>query len=168
MIMMLDDSGGGGVIDSGQFGQRAVTDAEGRYSLRGVASDVELVVKAEGDAVQPGTSEVVRVAPDEVRTGVDLKLDPAGSIRVEAKLADGSPGRFQLVQATYLDESASPVEPKFSFLQSGSTTLKGLKPGRWKVNVSAAQGGIGGANEGQDQEVVVKPAEEAPLPFTVE
>jgi len=168
MIMMVNDDAGGGVVDSGQFGQRALTDAEGRYSLRGIESDVDLVIKAEGDAVQPGTSEVVRVAPDEVRTGVDLRLDPAGSIRVEAKLADGSPGRFQLVQATYLDDSASPVEPKFSFLQSGSTTLKGLKPGRWKVNVRAAQGGLGGSNEGQEQEVVVQPAEEAELPFTVE
>jgi len=168
MIMMLDDGGGGGILDSGQFGQRALTDADGRYSLRGVASDVELVVKAEGDAVQPGSSEPVRVAPDEVRTGVDLRLDPAGSILVEAKLTDGSPGRFQIVQATYLDESPTPVEPKFTFLQSGSTTLKGLKPGRWKVNLRAAQGIPGGPGGGQDQEVVVEPAKEAVLPFTVE
>lgn len=167
MIMIMDDGGGGGVVDSGQFGQRALTDAEGRYSLRGVESDVDLVVKAEGDAVQPGTSEVVRVAPDEVRTGIDLELDPAGSIRVEAKLADGSPGRFQLVQATYLDPSEPPLEPKVSFLQSGSTILKGLKPGRWKVNVRSAQGGLGGS-AGQDQEILVKPAEEAVAPFTVE
>ncbi|MEQ1893615.1 MAG: carboxypeptidase-like regulatory domain-containing protein, partial [Planctomycetota bacterium] len=168
MLMVIDDGDGANMLDSGQFGQRAFTDAEGRYTLRGVESDVELVVKAEGDAVQPGSSEAVRVAPDEVRGGVDLRLDVAGSIKVETKLADGSPGRFQVVQASYLDDSEMPVEPKFAFVQSGSTTLKGLKPGRWKINVRSANAGPPSQGGGQDQEVVVQPAEEALLPFTVE
>lgn len=169
MLMVVDDGDAGGIVDSGQFGQRALTDEDGGYTLRGVESDVELVVKAEGDAVQPGSSLPVRVAPDEVRAGIDVRLEPAGTIKVEAKLADGSPARFQLVQATFLDqdEDAEPIEPKFAFVQSGSTTLKGLKPGRWNVNVRAANSGPGGAG-GSDQEVLVKPGEEAVLPFTVD
>jgi protocatechuate 3,4-dioxygenase beta subunit len=168
MLMVVDDGSGANMLDSGQFGQRAFTDADGRYTLRGVESDVELVVKAEGDAVQPGASNPVRLAPDEVRGGVDLRLDVAGSIKVETKLADGSPGRFQVVQASFLDESDSPVEPKFAFVQSGSTTLKGLKPGRWRVNVRSANAGPPSQGGGQEQEIEVQPAVESLLPFTVD
>jgi hypothetical protein len=167
-MLMIDDGGGGGVVDSGQFGERATTDAEGRYTLRGVTSDVDLVIKAEGDSVQPGQSEVVRMAPNEVKDGVDLELEPAGAILVEAALADGAPARFQLVQAEYIGQSDPPVQPKFGCLQQGSTELKGLKPGRWKVNVRSAQGGPGGENPGQDQEIEVAPGETSTAKFEVE
>jgi protocatechuate 3,4-dioxygenase beta subunit len=167
-MIMVDDGGGGGMVDSGQFGERAMTDADGRYTLRGVTSDVDLVVKAEGDSVQPGQSQQVRVAPNEVKEGVDLELEPAGSILVEAKLPDGAPARFQLVQAEYLGQSDPPQQPKFGFLQQGSTELTGLKPGRWKVNVKSAQGGPVNEDPGQDQEIEVKAKEKATLTFEVE
>ena len=38
-------------------GSTVSTDAEGRYTLRGVAPDVDLVVHATGKEVQPGKSE---------------------------------------------------------------------------------------------------------------
>ena len=167
-MVMIDDGGGGGVVDSGQFGERALTDADGRYTLRGVTSDVDLLIKAEGETVQPGQSEPVRLAPNEVKEGVDLALEPAGSILVEAKLPDGAPARFQLVQAEYLGESDPPEQPKFGFLQQGSTELTGLRPGRWKVNVKNAQGGPAGEDPGQDQEIDVKAKEKATLTFEVE
>jgi hypothetical protein len=166
-MMTVDDGGGGGVVDSGQFGERTYSDSEGRYTLRGVTSDVELSIKAEGDAVQPGESAVVTVGPDEVRTDVDIVLQPAGAILVEAKLPDGSPARMQIVQASFAGETDTPVEPKFSFLQQGSTELKGLKPGRWRVNVRSAQGGPGGA-AGEDQEIEVEPGATATATFEVE
>jgi hypothetical protein len=166
-MLMIDDGGGGGVVDSGQFGERALTGADGRYTLRGVASDTDLVIKAEGDTVQPGQSGTVRLAPNEVKEGVDLALYAAGSILVEAKLADGAPARFQLVQAEYLGESEPTPQPKFGFLQQGSTELTGLKPGRWRVNVRSA-GGPGNEDAGQDQEIEVKAREKATLTFEVE
>jgi hypothetical protein len=168
-MVMVDDSGGAGVFDSGQFGERALTDAEGRYTLRGVATDVDLVVRAEGDEVQPGRSGSVRVAPDETRADVDIALSAAGSILVEARLSDGAPARFQLVQAEFLGTDEPRPEPKFSFLQEGSTVLRGLKPGRWRVNVRSAQSGPPGSGEsGQDQEIEVRPREEARASFEVE
>jgi protocatechuate 3,4-dioxygenase beta subunit len=168
MVMMLADGDGAGVVDSGQFGEQALTDADGRYTLRGVTSDVDLVIKAEGDTVQPGQSGTVRLAPNEVKEGVDVELRPAGSILVEARLPDGAPARFQLVQAEYLGESDPPLPPTFGFLQQGSTELTGLKPGRWRVNVRSAQGGPGGEDAGQDQEVEVLPMEKATATFEVE
>jgi hypothetical protein len=167
-MIVVDDGGGGGIIDPGQFGEKTVTDAEGRYSLRGVTSDVELVVKAEGDTVQPGESPVLRVSPNEVRDNVDLRLEVAGSIRVEAKLADGSPARFQLVQAEFQGETETPLQPKFSFMQQGSTELTGLKPGRWKVTVRSAQGGPGPNNPGEEQVIEVQPSVKATASFEVD
>jgi hypothetical protein len=143
-----------------------VTDADGRYSLRGVTSDVDFVVKAEGDGVQPGQSELLRVAPDEVKEHVDLALLPAGAIKVEAKLADGSPARFKLVQAEYLGKEEPRPEPKVGFLQEGSTELKGLRPGRWRVNVR--EPGPQNADSGQDQEIEVKPGETATASYEVD
>lgn len=167
-MIMMDDGGGGGVVDSGRFGERALTDADGRFTLRGVTSDVDLVVKAEGDSVQPGESQVVRVAPNESKEGVDFVLAPAGAIKVAANLADGSPARFQLVQATYLGDEQPAPEPKFGFLQQGSTELKGLKPGPWRVNVRNANDGPGGEGGGQDQEIEVEPGATATATFEVE
>jgi len=164
MLMIGDD--GGSMMDTGQFGERALTDADGNYTLRGVASDADLVIKAEGDSVQPGESPVLRVAPNETKQHVDLALDPAGSIRVEANLADGSPARFQLVRAEYLGDDPKP-EDKFGFLQQGSTELKGLKPGHWKVNVRNANTGPRGEG-GQDQEIEVQPGATAKATFEVE
>ncbi len=167
-FMVMIDDGGGGLFNSGELGRSSTTtDAEGRYSLRGVMSDVDLVVKAEGDTVQPGSSEVVRVEPDETRRGVDLELEAAGAIAVEAALADGTPARFCIVNATYADGEAAGVEPKFAFMQSGATTLKGLKPGTWRVNVRRA-----GPNEeespGGDQEIEVKAGETASATFRLD
>jgi hypothetical protein len=167
-MMVLDDGGGGGVLDSGQFGERTVTDGDGRYTLRGVTSDADLVVKAEGEDVQPGQSAVLRLAPNEEKDGVDLRLEAAGSLRVEARLADGSPARFQIVQAEYLGDEEPRPEPKIGFLQEGSTVLAGLRPGPWRVNVRSAQGGPGGGGSGQDQEVRITPQEEATATFEVD
>lgn len=166
-VMVMADDSGGGMVDTGQFGERALTDADGNYSLRGVTSDADLVIKAEGDRVQPGESGVVRVAPNEVKDGVDLALAAAGSILVQANLPDGAPARFQLVQAEYLGEEQPKPEPKFTLLQQGSTELKGLKPGLWKVNVRSADEGPRGSG-GQDQEVKVLAGETATATFEVE
>jgi protocatechuate 3,4-dioxygenase beta subunit len=168
MVMLADDGEGTAFESGAEGGPPAVTDGEGHYVLRGVASDADLVVKAEGDAVQPGESGVVRLAPNEVKEGVDLVLAAAGSIRVEAVLADGSPARFQLVQAEFLGASDAPPRPKFGFLQQGSTELKGLRPGRWKVNLRDAQGGPREADTGQDQEVEVAAGATATARFEVE
>ncbi len=165
---VIGDGGDGGVFHSGNTlgGQSVYTDADGRYSLRGVESDVELVVRAEGDMVQPKSSESLRVAPDETRRGVDLELEAGGAIAVEAELADGAPARFCMVNATYAGEEQG-VEPKFSFIQSGSTTLKGLKPGLWRVNVRRA-GPENQEDPGEEQELEVKAGETVSGTFRME
>jgi len=167
MVIMGDDTGGG-MIDSGELGGNStLTDADGRYTLRGVASDVDLIVKAEGDTVQPGESATVRVSPDETRKGVDIELPAGGAIQVAAETPDGAPARFCMVRASFVGGGEDGPEPKVSFIQSGSTTLKGLKPGRWSVSVSRPDPG-NPQNAGDEQEIEVKANETAQAKFTVE
>jgi protocatechuate 3,4-dioxygenase beta subunit len=170
-VAMLVTAGGGGsdVVTLGDdLGESARTDADGRYSLRGVASDVEIVVTASGDGVQAGRSDPLNVAPDETRRNVDLKLELAGSVRVEAFQPDGSPAEFAMVRANYLDtlpegSQSQGAEPKFAMLQGGSTELQGLRPGRWSVTANLA--GPSGGEQGEPKEVVVKGGEQASLRF---
>ena len=50
------------------------------------------------------------------------------------------------MQANYAGDGESPSEPQMGFIQSGSTQLKGLKPGPWNVSLRrAGPGGGGGA-----------------------
>ena len=172
-IAMFRSAGGdasGGVVNlGGDLGEDVYTDADGRYSLRGVRPDVELVVEASGDDVQTGSSEPVTVAPDEVSGGVDLQLEAGGSIQVEVFQADGSAANFCVVRANYEDEvpedlRSEGAEPKFAFAQNGVTTLRGLRPGRWSVSVNSAGPG-GGGSDPEDQEIDVEVLRTGQLTF---
>jgi protocatechuate 3,4-dioxygenase beta subunit len=151
-IMMTDD-GSDAVVTSGSGlgAESSTTDQDGRYRLRGVRPDVDLVVRGRGDRVQEGTSETVRLANDEVKRNVDFVLELGGSVEVEAVLADGAPARFCMVNARYEDDGAR-VAPQFGFIQNGSTTLKGLRPGKWRVTVTRA--GPGGRDDSGKEQVV--------------
>lgn len=166
MVMIVSDGDGAVMKDGSLGGDSAYTDEDGRYALRGVAPDVDLVVKAEGEMVQPGSSERLRVGADEVRRGVDLELEAGGAIEVEALLSDGAPARMCMVRATYADATAG-IEPKFSFIESGSTTIKGLKPGLWNVNVQRAGPGRDG-DRGIDREIEVEASETANASFELD
>lgn len=174
-IIMRADNGetSGDLITLGDdVGDSTRTDGDGHYSLRGVATEVDLVVRASGEGVQQGESEPVSVAPDQVKHGVDIKLEASGAVLVEAATADGTPAAFVVVRATYQDEvpkgsTSSGGEPQFSFLQSGSTRLSGLRPGRWSVTASPAGPPGGEAGEPEPKEVVVEAGETAKVSFTM-
>jgi protocatechuate 3,4-dioxygenase beta subunit len=174
LIMRADNgSTSGDIITLGDdVGDSTRTDADGHYSLRGVATDVDLVVRASGEGVQQGESEPVTVAPDQVRRGVDLKLEASGDVLVEATTAAGTPAEFVVVRATYQDDvpegsGSSGGEPQFSFLQSGSTRLSGLRPGRWSVTASPAGPPGGDAPAPEPKEVVVAAGETATVSFSM-
>jgi protocatechuate 3,4-dioxygenase beta subunit len=151
-------AGGEITLDDG-LGDSTHTDADGGYELRGVTPDVDLVVRATGENLQTGESRAVKVGENEVLKGIDLKLEAAGSVRVEALKADGSPAEFLMVRASFLDEvpkdsTSDGADAKDTFLQSGSTRLTGMRPGRWKVSVNqVGAGGRGEATEPQEVEV---------------
>jgi Carboxypeptidase regulatory-like domain len=155
-VVFMTDGGDahGGILDgSGSF-EPVRTDADGLYELRGVQHDVDLVVKASGDGVQPGSSKPVRLAAGEIVEGIDIALEAGGTLPVAVERADGSPGGMCLVQATFVDGGG--VEPKTGFTgQSGSTKLDGLKPGRWRLTCQPMAFAGGEAPEVPEQEVDV-------------
>ncbi|MEW6072599.1 MAG: carboxypeptidase-like regulatory domain-containing protein [Planctomycetota bacterium] len=148
------------------LGDETRTDADGRYRLRGVVPDVELVVEAEGSDVETGRTEPLRVGPDQVRTGVDLQLAAAGRVRVAVASADGTPVQFAMVRAAWQGEAAEDPGPQHGFAQDGTAVLTGLRPGPWRVTVSPP-GGEDSPRE-RAQAVLIVAREEARLAFTLD
>jgi len=150
-------------------GSRARTDADGRYSLRGVPPGVDLVVRAEGHGVQPGKSERVQVAVDQVRGGVDLKLEPAGSIEVTAAKPDGRAVGGVFVTARFAGEADPKPESKSAFIDDeGRMQLDGLAPGKWTLRGQRFDfGGGSGSATLPEQTVEVRAGETASAHFEV-
>ena len=147
-------------------GRSVLTDNEGKYKLRGVLADVDLVVKAEAKDAQPGQSQKVRVAPDQTKSHVDLELERGGACEVALVRRDGKPAGACMVIANF--EGGGDVEPRNEFSGSRATVkLTGLKPGRWRVRVDP----IGAFASSEDrpaipeQVVDVKAGETAPARF---
>ncbi len=145
-IALADDGGDEPQVTFGSGGPTSptvLTDAEGRYRLRGVAPDVELVVKAQAKDVQPGQSEKVHVGSDQTKSNVDIQLQTGGSVDVTFVRRDGQPSNSCMLLATF--ESGNGVEPRHEFSGAkGVVKLSGLKPGRWKLHCDAF--GAPGAN----------------------
>lgn len=139
-----------GMVSTGEdLGDTVRTDEDGRYTLRGVLADVELVVRARGGGIQPARSEPVTVAANAVVTGVDFEVLAGGTIRVDVAEADGSAPQFVLIEAEYEDEledgqGGPGTDSKVEFAQGGKATLTGLRPGRWRVSIRRPGFGGGG------------------------
>jgi len=126
------DSGDGPVSFGGGGGGQVTTDSEGRYKLRGVLADTDLVVVASGQGVQRTQSEAVRVAPDATRSNVDLVVQKGASLEVTCRRPDGSAATPCEVRAE-LQTEGDP-DSKFEITRGdGKARFQGLKPGRWRV-----------------------------------
>ncbi len=153
------DFGGDAAFFGGERAADARTDADGRYSLRGVKPDEPLTVRVSGGSIQPLSTEDLELAPGEVRGGVDFAVASAGSVRVVVERADGTPAGFCSVRATW--QSEGDVRDARSFVTgSGETTLGGLRPGTWSVEVTRP-----GASDEQTRQVAVVAGETAELLF---
>jgi hypothetical protein len=151
-------------------GPTATTDANGHYSLRGVLADVDLVVEATSNDVQPARSGTFTAKPDDIKKNVDLKLERGGTIQVTVRRAGKPAGGF-LARATMpLGDGASGTNPKVQMVGPGGTTkLTGLKPGKWRVNLDSIGGPLdGGSSEPiPEKEIDVQIGEIAQAAFDV-
>lgn len=168
-VMAFSDGSGSSVVSLGGpgGGLGVETDAEGRYSLRGVLADAKLQVVAEGSAVAPTRSEPFEVAVNELLRDVDLVAEPAGSLRVEALRAGGAPGRNLLVLARFTGEDRDGLQPRTGFTDAdGRARIEGLCEGPWRVSVQTI-GPDSGDEEIPDQEVEIVAGEELVVSFDV-
>ena len=167
-VMVTADGSGDPEVMVGSPGSdaRSATDENGRYSLRGVLPDVDLVVQADPKDAQPAKSESFQVKADETKKGIDLKLARGGTIQLAVQRGGKPAGGF-LARAVLVD--GDPV-PKIQFVgPTGSAKLNGLKPGKWKISLDPIQGKIGSdePREIPDQEVDVRVGETAKASFDV-
>lgn len=151
--VMLVDEGGSSVSFGGPGGQRqsARTDAEGHFSLRGVAPEVDLVVTTDSPEHQDARSAEFRVGEGQTRSDVDVRVFQAGRIEVRVVDAEDNPMSFCVVRGSYdgaLDEDES-VDDAHAFAgEGGLASLGSLRPGRWSFT---AQGlGMGGSDPDEE------------------
>jgi len=168
--MMFATSGGGlSMVGGDSAGAAPVrTDSDGRYSLRGIATGAPVVVRAEAERLQPGKSEPFQLAENEVKRGVDLRLESAGQLKVTVFKADGAPAQMAVVIAMPEGELAQTAERKSGFIQDGGeTSIDGLAPGTWRVSVRPVGigGGGGAAPQPAEQTVEIRPDELSTLRF---
>jgi len=114
------------------------TDANGRYSLRGVRTGDAVKVQASGERVQPETKPALTLGPDEIRRNVDFVLKDAGSIEIAmaGNPAGGRGGWFQ-VRCTQLLEAGETGSITYGHIGTWNRSyrLRSLPPGRYRVEV---------------------------------
>ncbi len=148
MALMVMSDGDGSEASMQTLGPDAAaktTDQEGRFTLRGAQCGTQLALKATAKDFQPASSKPFELESGQHKSGVEIELAAGGKLSIQAKRPSGAPAGMLLVTASYVvpkDASAAggadgePIEPKTALLQqSGKTTLDGLKPGLWKVEL---------------------------------
>jgi protocatechuate 3,4-dioxygenase beta subunit len=164
---MFVTSGGGtlATVGDGLDAPRVRTDAEGKYELRGVTADADLVVKSKAGGFQPGESERVRVASGQTKSGVEVRLVTAGEIALTVSGGDTDGERFYLVRASWNGDGTPPDERNEVTDAEGKLELDGLKPGPWKLSVRRMnEMGPGGARPAPTERIVeVRDGESTPV-----
>lgn len=129
-------SAGGASITGGLGSEEPVlTDADGRYVLRGVATGAELVVDvdAQDALLEDNSLDVAALTPREERELETLRLTRAGSLRVAISAAGGRTISFCNVRLSPIEVEGD-ADSQFEFLQgAGEVRFTGLLPGEWTV-----------------------------------
>ncbi|MDZ4773152.1 MAG: carboxypeptidase-like regulatory domain-containing protein [Planctomycetota bacterium] len=113
--------------------------ADGKFVLRGVQPDVDLVVHVRGGDYQPIQSDVVRVARGETKLGIDLRLKAGAALEVSVTTGDGRPAAHRPVQATYTGlVKIAATNVLATTNAAGRALFRGLEPGPWRLRVENA------------------------------
>lgn len=148
-MVMSDGSGGAMTMSVGEEeGEAAKTDDKGRYVLRGVTSDIELIVETSSSRFQKGKSEPVIVGANQTRRDVDIEVFDAGSLKIFAVDASGDPVAHCLLTLEYAGEADPMPENARSFTgENGQGDVSSLRPGLWRISGQkmSMMGGPGGS-----------------------
>lgn len=151
IVMVGSSAGGAQVISSdGDLAEPVLTDREGRYSLRGVAGDTELVVKAQSDDEGAVETKPMVVETGTITQGVDLRFVEAGTVTV---LVEGAVEGTMVMGRSPGDET-----PQLKPVVEGRAVFSGLVPGRHRFQLVGAP--TEGAADIQSQSVEVEAGEE--------
>ena len=136
-------SGGGSTLvedDSGQLqpdweGSRRQleTDANGRYRVEGVATGVELTVSTSGAFSTRGVVTGIELAPDEVRSGVDLEVEPAG--RITLRLPSGRQNASYQIRLSMEQAEGKSLNRNTNMWGNRPRSVDALAAGVWTLQV---------------------------------
>lgn len=132
VMSVAGDEGGAFAFGNGAS-ETERTDADGRYTLRGVLTDTDLKVHVNGKDLQPGSSEKFRVAPDQTLRGVDLVLKQGGALEVTVMRA-GQPVRNAFVNAVRHGDTGGSGQSETTG-PGGVARFTGLEPGEWELSI---------------------------------
>lgn len=155
------DTGGASAMKFSSEPDPAVTDAEGRFVLRGVAPGEAFVVRAKSTGWIEAQSEELTLKPDQHETGVDLVLAVAGAIEVQLEGFSG----MTLATATYLGDAPG-VEDERQVVAGDAVTLGGLLPGPWRVSLQQLGPEQPESDPPAPKDVVVEAGETTPVGFS--
>jgi len=126
-VMSFGGSGGAEPVRS---------DADGRYTLRGLLTDTDLVVHVSGKDFSPANSEKFRCAPDQTVRGIDVKVKQGGILEVRVRRA-GQPATGVLVSAFHKAKDGSNDSQQSEMTGPGGIArFTGLEPGEWQFSVN--------------------------------
>lgn len=135
------------------------TNGTGAFKLRGLQSGAPIKLVVTHPNAMRAETEVFVLAPDELRSGLRIVVDPAGSIGLQVK---GSTGGFYQVTATKSDGSA--VRDTYLWRGNGGS-FNALEPGDWKIELKAGTRGDEEPTVLQVREVEVMAGERLEVEF---
>jgi protocatechuate 3,4-dioxygenase beta subunit len=135
------------------------TDADGRYTLRGLLTGTDLVVHVTGKEFTPANSEKFRVAPDQTLRGIDVHPKQGGNLEVRITRA-GQPAGGVLVNAYHKSKDGSENQQSDVSGAGGVARFSGLEPGEWEYSVTDLSATDGNAPpESERKPVKIAPGE---------
>ena len=154
---------GSSMTDAASIEGATLSDADGRFQLRGVQEQRDLVVIGRGDMVQTRKSNVFHVEAAG-HASVELVLPTAGELSVTVYV-EGELGRGCGVHASYRGPNRGLAENHNLVTDDeGKVLLQGLLPGPWRIRVSPVDLEL---TEPVSREVEVEGGERAELTFEV-
>lgn len=165
-MVVASNDGGDAFSFGGSAGAEPVrTDADGRYTLRGLLTDTDLVVHVQGKDFSPTNSAKFRVAPDQTLRGIDIQAKQGANLDVHVTRA-GQPARNVLVNAYHTGKDGNQDQQSEMTGPGGVAHFTGLEPGDWEYSVTditgeAAPDANSSPTESPRKPVVLKPGETA-------
>ena len=136
-----DDGEGGGMEMTSTVGdgrKPTITDAEGRFELRGVLPNKGLRVVAEGDKLTTARSKEMTIPDGSLRSGVVLTMAPGCELIVKVVDAQGAPVAHALVEVNLVEENgdgeeSSTAGPRSTTNNKGEVTFDSLKAKTYEI-----------------------------------
>lgn len=149
-----------GELFGGGIQHEVRTDKDGAFELGGVRPGVPLRVRATSRLHVADSVRVDALPAGSARDGVELRLGPAGRVRVRASIEGALSVRADWIGGTPAPKGAG--SPRTAMLKSGRATLEGLPPGRWKLGL---EGSPGVEARGLERTVEVGPGQTVSVEF---